>query len=83
MAWQRVTDRIGPVFAYDETSRTSRLIEPERMEGPRTELVIRPYVATGFKAYMAQRVFFRGDLRASFGRRLEDVAVRFGFGVDF
>ena len=83
VAWQRVTDRIGPTFAYDEASRTSRVVEPERTEGPRTELVVRPYVATGFKAYMSQRAFFRSDLRASFGRRLEDVVVRFGFGVDF
>jgi hypothetical protein len=83
VAWQRVTDRVGPVFAYDEASRGGRLIEPSRTEGPRTETIVRPYVATGFKAYMTQRAFFRSDLRASFGRRLDEVSVRVGFGVDF
>ncbi len=83
VAWQRVTDRVGPVFAYDEATRTSRLVEPLRTEGPRTDIIVRPYVATGFKAYMAQRAFFRSDLRTSFGQRLDDVIVRFGFGVDF
>ena len=83
IAWQRVTDRASPVFAYDQTSRTGRIVEPERTDGPQTDIRVRPYVMTGFKAYMTQRTFFRGDLRTSFGRRADDLSVRFGFGVDF
>ena len=83
VAWQRVTDHVGPTFAYDEFSRAGRLVEPQRTDAPRTDIIFRPYVATGFKAYTARRAFFRSDLRASFGRRLDEVIVRFGFGVDF
>jgi hypothetical protein len=42
-----------------------------------------PFAATGFKAYLAQRAFFRSDLRFAFRDGLEDVLLRFGFGVDF
>jgi hypothetical protein len=83
IAWQRVTDRIGPIYIYDDVSRTSRTVASERRGGPRTELLVRPHVAAGFKAYMTQRVFFRSDLRASLGRGVDDVVVRFGFGADF
>jgi hypothetical protein len=83
ITWQRVTERIGPVFIYDEASRTSRVVSPERREGPHTQVLWRPHVGTGFKAYMTQRAFFRSDLRVSLGHGVEDLAVRFGFGVDF
>jgi hypothetical protein len=43
-----------------------------------------PFVATGFKAYMSPRAFFRSDVRVSLSTRAaEAVSWRAGFGVDF
>ena len=44
----------------------------------------RPYVATGFKAYVSERGFIRTDLRASWSSEgLAALAWRSGVGVDF
>jgi hypothetical protein len=43
----------------------------------------RPFGATGFKAYMTDRAFFRSDLKLAFERHIEQVTWRVGFGVDF
>jgi hypothetical protein len=83
VTWERVTERYQPVFAQDTPSR-GRVLIPERTEGPRTDTAIRPFVATGFKAYMTQRSFFRSDLRLAFHRgHADEVRLLFGFGVDF
>jgi hypothetical protein len=58
-------------------------VEPERREGPATRQRATAFAAAGFKAYVARRGFFRSDLRVAFTDRVEDVTVRFGFGVDF
>jgi hypothetical protein len=83
LTWERRTDDIGPVFYFDDVSRTSRLLENERIEGPRTTFTVRPFVAAGFKAYMTPRTFFRSDLRVAFHSRLDETLLRFGFGFDF
>ena len=44
---------------------------------------VRPFAATGFKAYMTDRSFFRSDLKLAFERHVEQVTWRVGFGVDF
>src|SRR6478672_4802576 len=49
--WERRTDEIGPIFAYDEVARTTRLVELLRTDGPRTTFTVRPFVAVGYKAY--------------------------------
>jgi Outer membrane protein beta-barrel domain len=72
-------DRVGPDGRFPEP----RLVEPERREGPETHHRAMAFAATGFKAYVAHRGFFRSDLQVAFADRVEDVAVRFGFGVDF
>jgi hypothetical protein len=56
---------------------------PAVVHPDRTELVTRGYAATGFKAYASPRAFFRTDLKFAIGSGVEEVLVRFGFGVDF
>jgi hypothetical protein len=68
-----VFDRPGP----------GRVILPEQREGPRTEVSVRPFLATGFKAYMTPRGFFRSDIRVGFRGGADQVLLRFGFGIDF
>ena len=48
-----------------------------------TSTEVRPFVATGFKAYMTQRAFFRSDVRVGVRDGVDEVLLRFGFGVDF
>jgi Outer membrane protein beta-barrel domain len=43
----------------------------------------RPFVTTGFKAYVSDRAFFRGDVKLDVGSRVEQVVWRAGVGVDF
>lgn len=85
LTWEDERRQFPPVYVYDTTGRfpASRLVQPERTEGPDTRLRARAFATTGFKAYMSERAFFRSDLRLTFTRRIEDVTARFGFGVDF
>ena len=81
--WERRTDEIGPIYAYDDVTRTTRLVELLRTEGPRTTFSVNPFVAVGFKAYLTERTFFRNDLRVAFHDGVNETVVRFGFGFDF
>lgn len=83
LAWDRRTDHVQAVYAYDPVTRISRVVEQPRVEAPETDVVVRPFVASGFKAYMTRRAFFRGDLRVGFKRGIDETLLRFGFGVDF
>ncbi len=58
---------------------------PERSESltPGSEVIVRPLVAVGFKAYLSRRAFFRTDSRLTLEPRVQHVLIRFGFGVDF
>jgi hypothetical protein len=80
---ERYTERSEPVYVYDEVTRTSRFVGDRLVVGPETDVTVRPFVATGFKAYMAPRAFFRSDLRVSFRGGVDEVFMRLGFGVDF
>jgi hypothetical protein len=82
VSWEHITDEISPVVIYSPTS-PPRVVQPGRSEGPRTETRVRPFVATGFKAYFNQRGFFRTDIRFAFKDGLDEVLVRAGFGIDF
>jgi hypothetical protein len=83
LTWERRTDRFSPLFVYDQGTRTSRQVLPERFEGPRTEFDVRPFVGAGFKTYMTRRAFFRSDLRVGFKNGVDETLLRFGFGADF
>jgi hypothetical protein len=88
LTWETTERTLPPVFARDAAVPggpipTVRQIAPARTEGPDTRLRTMGFGAAGFKAYLAQRAFFRSDLHVMFTDRVEDVTIRFGFGVDF
>jgi outer membrane protein W len=85
LTWETERRQIPPLYFYDTSSRvpTSRLIEPARTEGPETRLRAGALATAGFKAYVSERAFFRSDGRVSVRDGVDDVTVRFGFGVDF
>jgi Outer membrane protein beta-barrel domain len=86
--WETTERTIPAVFAHDRPGPDGRfpqprLVAPERREGPETHHRAMAFAATGFKAYVGRRGFFRSDLQVAFADRVEDVTVRLGFGVDF
>ena len=79
--WERIRRLDREVYIFEGPGRP---IPEGLFDRPqRTELHARPFAAAGFKAYMTQRAFFRSDMRLVIDRRLEEVILRFGFGVDF
>jgi hypothetical protein len=47
-----------------------------------TELHVQPFALVGYKAYFNSSVFFRNDLRLTVRDGINEVALRFGIGVD-
>jgi outer membrane protein W len=74
-------EHIEPVLAFDRVGR-STVLEPARDEST-TRTLVRPAASLGFKTYLTRRAYFRTDARIGLRRQIEDVIVRFGFGVDF
>jgi opacity protein-like surface antigen len=70
-------------FVFDNINHTSTQLAPRRSEGPEHDILVRPFVEAGFKAYMTRRAFFTGDSRVMVRHGLDEVLFRFGFGVDF
>lgn len=83
LTWETRREEEFPTIRYDDITRGPRELRPGRTIGPDTELVVRPFIATGFKAYMTQKSFFRSDIRFTLRRGLEEVLWRAGFGIDF
>ena len=83
LTWERTTEHADPIFGFDQVTRTSRLVRPGGTFGPTTKLLVRPYLETGFKAYMSPRTFFRGDTRVLVRGGIDEILFRCGFGVDF
>ena len=81
--WERSHERHAATYFFDSAARTSREVLPARTVGPDTDVVVRPFGAVGFKAYMTPRSFFKSDLRLAVRGGVDEVVVRFGFGVDF
>jgi hypothetical protein len=48
-----------------------------------TNVRVRPFAATGFKAYFSERGFFRTELKMNFTERVDQVVWKLGVGVDF
>ena len=74
---------------FDREAPPAYRVKLQTSRGPvSTDLVdtiavrTRPFVTTGFKAYISDRAFFRGDVKLDFGSRVEQVVWRAGFGVD-
>lgn len=83
LARETLTERYEPIWGFDPVARVSRELAPARIEGPERRMVVRPFVDTGFKAYMTRRAFFTGDMRLMVYRGVDQVLLRGGFGVDF
>ncbi|MEA2343458.1 MAG: hypothetical protein QOF63_1627, partial [Thermoanaerobaculia bacterium] len=83
VTWERRTDRIVPIYLFDDVTRTSRSVTLEQNHDPRTSVTVRPFVAAGFKAYMTERTFFRSDFRVAFRGGTDEAVLRLGFGFDF
>jgi len=82
VSWENIEDEVSPIVIYSP-SAPPRQVQAGRREGPRTETTVRPFIATGFKAYFNERGFFRTDIRFAFRNGLDEVLVRAGFGIDF
>lgn len=80
---EHLTEHTQPILLYDQVTRTTRVVAQARTDGPRNETTVRPFMATGFKAYMTRRGFVRSDLRVAFRGGIDEVLLRFGFGIDF
>lgn len=83
LTWETTREEQSPVFSFDNVSRTSRQVLPPAKVGPDVDMVVRPFAAVGFKAYMTPRGFFRTDMRFVFKGGIDEVLWRVGFGVDF
>jgi hypothetical protein len=80
---ERIEQEDEAVFGFDQVTRTTRLVAPEEIHPERTEWHTRPFIGGGFKAYMTPRSFFRTDMRLVLKDGVDEVLLRFGFGVDF
>ena len=81
--WERRARRDEPIYTYDQVTRRSVLVKPEREYPADTNLRALPAAAAGFKSYITARGFFRADLRVTFSGGPDEAVLRFGFGVDF
>ncbi len=72
-------ERYDEVYSSFLTPGGNRVEHPERQE-----FHTRPFATLGFKAYMTPHGFFRTDLKfVANSHGLDEVMLRFGFGVDF
>ena len=83
LTWERTTQVVQPVIQYPGPPGRPTQVQPERVVGPDTDLHVRPFGEVGFKVYASPRGFVRGDLRLLARNGLDEVQIRFGFGVDF
>jgi hypothetical protein len=84
VAWEEIeqSDRILSIYDF-ETRQSQFNPQPEIEQPTRKEVHVRPFTSVGFKAYMTQRAYFRSDMRFVFHGGIDEVLIRFGFGVDF
>jgi outer membrane protein W len=82
ITWEHAISRGDPIFVYDVVNGAGT-VAPGALDEPRTSVTVRPFVTSGFKAYMNERAFFRSDIRMTFRGGPDEVLLRVGFGVDF
>ena len=83
LQWVRHTEEREPTYQYGRSGSPPLLVESARTIGPETDVLARPFLNGGFKAYMTERSFFRSDLRVAFTHQVKDLGLRVGFGFDF
>lgn len=81
--WETTRRHDREFLLYDPATRQNRPIQRAVDHPDRTDLHVRPFAAVGFKAYVTPRAFVRSDMRVVVYRRIEEVLIRFGVGVDF
>jgi hypothetical protein len=81
LTWERTEQTDEPAILSQPPRPVE--IQPARVHPPQTDLLVRPFVSLGFKAYMTPRGFFRSDLKLGVDGGVDEVQLRFGFGVDF
>lgn len=78
----RRTSRDRTAWVYDRTGGTSFQVPP--FEGRDLDVLVRPYVAAGFKSYFNERSFIRSELSTAYADSgIIQWTLRLGFGVDF
>lgn len=82
IAREHRTEQYYPVTIVDNVTHTSRSVGGLRSEFD-TRMRVRPFGEIGFKAYMSRRAFFTTDARLRFQPGIDEVRLRFGFGMDF
>lgn len=76
--WESI-DQFDQVFSSFPTPATVRIDHPDR-----SEFHTRPFATVGLKAYMTPHGFFRTDVKfVADSHGLDEVTLRFGFGIDF
>lgn len=76
------TIRQPSAWLMDGRSAVSIPIPP--LEWDRTEVMVRPYLAAGFKSYFNERAFLRTEFATAYDTRgLSQWTARLGAGVDF
>lgn len=83
IARETTRQEFSPTVVFDSATRTSREILPARTDGPTHRTIARPFAEAGLKAYMTRRAFFTADTRLMYRNGLDEVLLRFGFGLDF
>ena len=83
VSFEDVTNHSRPIILYDDPAGGPRVVRPEHVDGPHADVLVSPFVSAGFKAYLTQHGFFRSDLKVTLRDGVDEVLLRFGFGVDF
>ena len=83
LARETTSEIYQPIFVYDPVRQVSRVVVPERREGPDHHFLARGVGEVGLKAYMTRQAFFTTDMRVLFRDGIDQVLFRVGFGVDF
>jgi hypothetical protein len=81
VSWRKMEREDYYTYAFNPSTGQNRR-EEEIVTPETTDVDARPFALVGYKAYMTPRVFFRNDLRLTFGGGIDEVALRFGIGVD-
>ena len=83
VSFEDVTNHSRPIVLYGDPADGPRVVRPEQVDGPHADVLVSPFVSAGFKAYLTQHGFFRSDLKVTLRDGVDEVLLRFGFGVDF
>ena len=73
----------GPVTSRGTKSPTGAYVVSSTLRHQERVLSVRPFIGTGFKRYLSQRMFVRFAAQASGRRGIDNTSARLGLGLDF